>query len=104
LRLAPTLYSWRIKTRIYRRYGALMALERAALSQPTPEQRIELLKRLDDIEKTVITTKMPTSFADQVYVLRGHINFVRQQLTKDADAISKASPTDRGSITVAQGG
>ena len=89
LRLVPTLYGWRIKTRIYRRYGELMALERAALSQPTPEQRTELLKHLDDIEKTVIAIKMPGSVADQVYVLREHINFVREQLVKDADAASK---------------
>ena len=91
LRLAPMLYGWRIKTRIYRRYGELMALERAASSKPTPEQRAELLKRLDDIEKTVITIKMPGSFADQVYVLRQHINFVREQVAKDADAASKSA-------------
>ncbi len=89
LRLLPTLYGWRIKTRIYRRYGELMALERAALSQPTPEQRIELLMHLDDIEKKMIAIKMPGAFADQAYVLREHINFVRKQLAKDTDAASK---------------
>ena len=89
VRLAPTLYNWRIKTRIYRPYGELMALERAALSKPTAEQRTELLKRLEDIEKTVIAIKMPGSIADQVYVLRQHINFVREQLAKHADATSK---------------
>jgi hypothetical protein len=89
LRLVPSLYGWRIKTRIYRRYGELMALERAVLSQPTPEQRTELLKHLDDIEKTMIAIKMPGAFADQVYVLREHINFVREQLAKDAEAASK---------------
>ena len=89
LRLVPTLYGWRIKRRIYRRYGELMALERAALAQPTPEQRTELLKHLDEIEKTVIAIKMPGAFADQVYVLREHINFVREQLAKNADAVSK---------------
>jgi len=89
VRAVPTIYGWRVKNRIYRRYGELMALERAALSQPTPEQRTELRKRLDDIEKTVIAIKMPGSFADQVYVLRAHINFVRNQLAKDADAGSK---------------
>ena len=91
LRLVPTLYGWRVKTRIYRRYGELMALERAALSQPTPEQRADLRKRLDDIENMVITNKMPGSFADQVYVLRQHINFVRKQLAQDADAASKSA-------------
>jgi hypothetical protein len=89
LRLVPMIYGWRIKNRIYRRYGELMALERAALSQPTLEERTELRKRLDDIEKTVIAIKMPGSFADQVYVLRVHINFVREQLAKGAGAGSK---------------
>jgi hypothetical protein len=89
LRLLPTIYGWRIKTRIYRRYGELMALERAALSQPTPEQRTELLKHLDEIEKTMIAIKMPGAFADQVYVLREHINFVREQLAKDTEAAVK---------------
>jgi TRAP-type uncharacterized transport system substrate-binding protein len=81
LRLAPALYAWRIKARIYRRYGELMALERAALEPTTPEQRTDLLKRLDDFEKAVISIKMPGSFADQLYVLRLHINFVRERLT-----------------------
>ncbi len=69
-----------IKTRIYRRYGELMALERGALSQPSLEERAELLKRLDDIERTVITVKMPGSVADQLYVLRQHIIWVRERL------------------------
>jgi len=91
LRAVPAIYGWRIKTRIYRRYGELMALERAALSQPTPEERAELGRRLDDIERSVIAINMPRSFADQVYVLREHIHFVREQLAKDADAGSKSA-------------
>lgn len=78
----PALYGWRIKGRIYRRYGELMALERAAFAQTTPEQRAELLERLDEIEKRVITGKLPGSFADEVYVLRQHINFVRNRLVQ----------------------
>ena len=91
LRLVPTLYGWRIKMRIYRRYGELMALERAALSQPTAEQRADLRRRLNEIENVVITNKMPGSFADQVYVLRQHIKFVREQLVPHADAPSKSA-------------
>ena len=77
LRIVPLLYRWRISGRIYRRYGELMALERVAFAQTTAEQRADLLKRLDEIEKRVITVKLPGSFADQVYVLRQHIHFVR---------------------------
>lgn len=80
LRLVPSLYGWRIRRRIYRRYAELMALERAALVPVTPEERAALLARLNDIEKSVITGKIPGSFADETYVLRQHINFVRQRL------------------------
>jgi NMT1 family protein len=82
LRLAPWLYSWRIRARIYRRYGELMAVERAMLSQPAPEEQEKLLKRIDEIEKTIISVRMPSSFADEVYVLRAHINFVRNRLAE----------------------
>jgi len=39
-----------------------------------------LLKRIDEIEKTIISVRMPSSFANEVYVLRAHINFVRDRL------------------------
>ena len=80
LRLVPWLYRWRIRARIFRRYGALMAVERAMLSQAAPEQQEELLKRVDEIEKSVISVKIPSSFADELYVLRAHIHFVRNRL------------------------
>lgn len=82
LRLAPWLYSLRIRARIYRRYGELMAVERAMLSQATPEEQEKLHKRVDEIEKSIISVRMPSSFADEVYVLRAHINFVRNRLAQ----------------------
>jgi len=84
LRLVPIIYNWRIKSHVYRRYGELMALERAALSQPSPEERDELLKRLDEIDRRIITAKAPGSVADQLYVLREHITWVRQRITTDS--------------------
>jgi NMT1-like family len=80
LRLAPWLYTLRVRARIYRRYGELMAVERAMLSQAAPDEEEKLLKRIDEIEKSVISVRMPSSFADEVYVLRAHINFVRNRL------------------------
>jgi hypothetical protein len=77
----PSLYRWRVKARIYRWYGALIGLERDALSSSTPDRREEMLKRLDDIERGVNNMKMPLTFADQFYVLREHIGFVRGRLT-----------------------
>ncbi|MBL6749540.1 MAG: ABC transporter substrate-binding protein [Nevskia sp.] len=86
LRLVPALYRWRVNSRIYRRYGELMALERAALEDMSPEQRAALLDRLGDIEKSVITGKIPGAYADQLYILRQHIKFVRDRLVPAAGA------------------
>jgi hypothetical protein len=44
------------------------------------EQRPELLARLDHIEREVNKLKVPASFADQFYSLRGSIGFVRERM------------------------
>lgn len=80
LRLAPAFYRWRIRSRLYRWYGALMAVEADMLGEPTAQQREELLKRIDVIETNVNNSKMPVFIADQVYGLRAHIGFVRDRL------------------------
>jgi hypothetical protein len=79
-RIVPALYRWRVRSRIYRWYGALMAIEREMLTTRTPERRDAILKRLDDIEGAVNELKMPLSFADQLYVLRDHVATVRRRL------------------------
>ena len=97
LRLVPGLYRWRIKTRIYKRYGELMALERDIRAQSTSEQDADLRKRLDDIEQRVNGIKMPLPFADQFYVLREHINFVRSRLAPSPVAgVTPPLGRDRG--------
>jgi ABC-type nitrate/sulfonate/bicarbonate transport system substrate-binding protein len=82
LRLVPSLYAWRVKSRLYRWYGALIALERAAFNETTESERAELVERLDRIEESVNRLKIPLAYADQFYVLREHIGFVRARLAK----------------------
>jgi NMT1-like family len=86
LKVVPALYKWRVNSRIYRRYGELMALERLAFSETTPGQRAELLKRLDEIERRIVTGKLPASAAEQIYVLRQHIHFVRSRILQESGA------------------
>ena len=83
LRYLPLLYRWRIDSRIHHRYGELMELERQTLGTLSEQRRAELLERLEVIEKSVISRKMPGSHAEQVYVLREHIDFVRKKLLGD---------------------
>lgn len=91
LRVLPQLYSWRVNSRIHRRYGELMALERESLGRLTDERRTALLDRLAEIEKVVIRTRMPGSHAEQIYILRQHIGFVRSKLSRSG-APAEAAP------------
>ena len=84
LRYLPQMYNWRINSRIHRRYGELMAVERESLDVLTEERRAVLLDRLSEIEKSVIARKIPGSHAEQVYLLRQHIGFVRKNLASSA--------------------
>ncbi len=79
-RVLPAIYRWRVRSRIYRWYGALMLIEREILGATTPETRAQLLTRLDEIEAAVNELKMPVAFADQLYVLREHVGLVRHRL------------------------
>lgn len=93
-RLIPSLYAWRVKSRIYRWYGALIAIERSALDETsTDEERAASLAKLTEIEGAVNRLKMPLAYADQFYVLREHIGFVRARLTQ---AYDEQAHTDAG--------
>lgn len=79
LKSIPAAYRWRIRMIIYRWYRQLIAIEREMIAC-TAENRGQLLERLDHIEASVNKMKVPASFGDQFYVLRGHIGFVRSRL------------------------
>ncbi|RKP47700.1 TAXI family TRAP transporter solute-binding subunit [Pararobbsia silviterrae] len=79
-RLVPAIYRWRVRSRIYRWYGSLIAIERRAYDNATETQRAQLLHELDDIEGAINRMKMPLAHADAFYVLREHVNFVRRRL------------------------
>lgn len=100
LKIAPAIYRWRIESRIYKWYRALLELERDALKPSVdPKRREELLRHLDHIENTVSKITVPASFGDLFYVLRGHIGFVRDNLL----AKQASLPAATGSAANSQG-
>ncbi|MES3025146.1 MAG: TAXI family TRAP transporter solute-binding subunit [Pseudomonadota bacterium] len=82
-RVVPPLYVWRIRSRLYRWYGQLRVVEQELAEAPA-ERRAEicatLLARLDEIESLVNQISIPLPFADALYSLRSHIQFVRQRV------------------------
>ena len=81
-KFAPTLYGWRVRSRIYRRYGELKFLEAEVERHPDLDQRAEWLKQLDVIERDVNRIPAPLAFSDMLYTLRGHIGLVRDAILK----------------------
>ncbi|MDN4053467.1 TAXI family TRAP transporter solute-binding subunit [Massilia sp. YIM B02763] len=86
-KIVPPLYVWRIRSRVYRWYGQLRAvegeLEQVPADAPAAQReqvRGNLLRRLDEIEERVNHISIPLAYADALYGLRSHINFVRQRV------------------------
>jgi TRAP-type uncharacterized transport system substrate-binding protein len=82
-RVVPPLVEFRIRSRVFRWYGQLRAIE--AEEGRTPAE--ELNQRLDEIEARVSRITVPLSYADELYALRSHIQLVRRRLgTHEAPA------------------
>jgi len=80
LRILPVLYRLRIHLRIYRCYRPLLQLERDTAGPLTRDRALELLGRLDEVERLAGRLRVPASFGNQFYELRSHIAFVRHRL------------------------
>ncbi len=82
VKFAPSLYGWRVRSRIYRRYGELKFLEAEVEAEPARHSRAEWLARLDAIENDVNHIPTPLAFSDMLYTLRSHIDLVRETVAK----------------------
>lgn len=88
VKLAPVVYSWRIKSRIYRWYGKLKVLEGDLESAHDAADINALQQRLDVIEQSVIHIPTPLAYTDYLYHLRSHISLVRAKLRSMAGTAS----------------
>jgi hypothetical protein len=75
-RVVPPLYQFRVRSRVFRWYGQLRALEESVGKRPADE----LHQSLDEIERKVGLVRVPLSYADELYSLRSHIAMVRGRL------------------------
>lgn len=86
LKFAPALYSWRVRSKIFRCYGDLKFLENELRRNYDPARRQEYADRLERIEEDASTRNIPLAFTDLLYTLREHINLVREKLRQLATA------------------
>ena len=82
-RIVPPLYTFRIRSRVFRWYAELRDIEQrheTSTTDGTPVQ--ELLEQLDAMESKVEKVVMPLAFTDELYALRSNIGLVRQKLLR----------------------
>lgn len=93
MRLLPAVYSWRVRSRIYRWYGRLKEMEIELDERLDQEQLEALLRRLDEIDEAVSHIDPPLAFSQNLYVFRQHIDLVRERtLARIRRASRPASP------------
>ena len=81
-KIAPMVYSWRIRSKIYHWYGELKYLEGQLRDAPVDGKLPDYLERLDWIEDQVNQIRLPLAFSNHVYFLREHIELVRNAIMR----------------------
>ena len=77
-RIVPPLYEFRIRSRVFRWYGQLRAIE-LQMGTDTADAG-HLAGELDALEDKVGRVSVPLSYADELYALRNNIGLVRRRL------------------------
>ena len=77
-RVLPPLVSLRLRSRVFRWYAHLRAIE-TALDQPDADLPA-LRERLERTDRQVEHIGLPLAFTHELYQLRAHINLVRKRL------------------------
>jgi len=80
LKIMPPTYRWRMRSRIYRWYREIQAVEMQLEQSGEMENVNRQLAELDRIERDVTKVSVPLSFHDELYDLRMHLGLVRDRL------------------------
>jgi hypothetical protein len=77
-RIAPSLYQWRVRSRVYRWYAAVREIDLAILSE---QSDVALLRhRLHVLESDVASVSVPLAYTGEQYHLRLHIHLLQEEL------------------------
>ena len=83
MRTLPPLYDWLMKSKILRLYGELRYLEdEMADARRTGRDMSGMIEQLDRLEAQANLLRIPVAYASMLYMLRNHIDLVRERLKK----------------------
>jgi len=79
-RVAPQLYRWRVRSKIYRWYATVREIDTMARENATASELAPAVKRLQELEKEVASVSVPLSYTGELYHLRLHIHLIAEKL------------------------
>ena len=79
IKLAPPIYRWQIRARIYRWYDLLREIDQARSSQ-SPEELKQHLESLRQMQEELRTVQVPLSYMEEFYHLHLHVELVKNRL------------------------
>lgn len=81
-KVTPPAYRWQIRRRIFKWYKDLKELDLEAYEIQDKEAAKEMLAKLEELDRQVLETSVPISYADNIYSLRQHIRLIQDRLAK----------------------
>jgi len=88
-KLAPPVYRWRIRSRIYRWYALLREIDQALRNGGDSDELQEFGRKLNEIDRELGEVTVPLSYMEEFYHLRQHIELIKRWLDErqaDQDA------------------
>lgn len=79
-RLAPSIYAWSIRRKIFGLYTELRVLELEVGSAAPGALSSDLVTRLDSLDQRAHRMRLPVSYTPMLYTLRDHIILVRRRV------------------------
>jgi len=89
IKIAPPVYRWRIRSRIYRWYVLLRQMDQQVEGGNHAELFAKQLKALQTMESELETIKVPLSYMEEFYNLRLHLELVKRKIEQRAAQIEK---------------
>lgn len=99
-RVLPSLYSWRVRSRIYRWYARLKEIELELEEKPGQIELQVILEKLDALDQAINHIPTPLSYSEKLYSFRQHIELVRARVV--AALKGREAPKDPESAAAAQ--
>lgn len=92
VRVAPPLYQWRIRSKIYRWYAVVREIDSMLQDESTAGRREALADRLSALENEVTSVSVPLAYTGELYHLRLHIGFLQEKLQSRGRSTSIPHP------------